>query len=161
MSIKEIKENLISAGIAGRSVPNPGGSYVAVNVRGNIAYVAIQFPRENGQLLYAGKLGREITTQDGYQAGRIAAMNVVGQVEKFVGFEKIEGLNHADIYYCAADDWQEAPRSADGVSDLFLEVLGDAGKHTRAIMGVERLSGNSCIAVVASFTLKTYGTHQE
>ena len=154
MNIEEIKSNLVTKGITDRSVPNPGGSYVAVNVRGNIAYVAIQFPIDQGILHYTGKLGAEVTTIEGYQAARIAAMNVLGQIEKHLGFESIEGLNHIDVYYAADGEWNEAPKVADGASDLFLEVLGDAGKHTRAIFGVERLSRFSCVALTASFTVR-------
>lgn len=144
---------LISSGIKERSVPNPGGSYVAVNVRGTIAYVAIQFPIDKGDLRYPGKLGAEVSTIEGYQAARIAAMNVLGQIEKHLGFENVEGLNHIDIYYAASGDWNEAPKAADGASDLFLEILGEAGKHTRAIFGVERLPNFACIAITASFTM--------
>lgn len=154
MSLEKIKAKLISSGIANRNVPHPGGSYVAVNVRGNIAYVAIQFAFEQGELHFTGKLGGNITTIEGYQAARIAAMNVLGQIDKHLGFDKINGLNHLDIYYVAAGDWNEAPTAADGASDLFLEILGDAGKHTRAIFGVERLPNSACIAVTASFTIQ-------
>jgi enamine deaminase RidA (YjgF/YER057c/UK114 family) len=153
MNLEEVKSNMLIKGISERSVPNPGGSYVAVNVRGNIAYVAIQFPIDQGILHYAGKLGAEVTTIEGYQAARIAAMNILGQIEKHLGFEKIEGLNHLDIYYAAHGDWNEAPKIADGASDLFLEVLGEAGKHTRALFGVERLPGFACVGMTGSFTV--------
>jgi len=153
MAFEDIKLRLLTSGITERSVPGPGGSYVAVNVRGNVAYVAIQFPIEKGELHYAGKLGTEVSTIEGYQAARIAAMNVLGQVNKHLGFENIEGLNHIDIYYTASGGWNEAPKAADGASDLFLEILGDAGKHSRSICGVERLPDFSCIAVTASFTI--------
>lgn len=154
MSLEKIRSKIISSGISERSVPNPGGSYIAVNVRGDIAYVAIQFPIDKGDLHYAGKLGAEVSTIEGYQAARIAGMNVLGQIEKHLGFEYIEGLNHIDVYFVASGDWNEAPKVADGASDLFLEILSDAGKHTRAIFGVERLPNFSCIAVTASFTIK-------
>ena len=153
MSLEKLKLKLLSSGISQRSVPNPGGSYVAVNVRGITAYVAIQFPIDKGDLHFAGKLGAEVSTIEGYQAARIAAMNVLGQIDKHLGFEQIEGLNHIDIYYTASSDWNDAPKAADGASDLFLEIMGDAGKHTRAIFGVERLPNFSCIAVTASFTI--------
>lgn len=153
MEFEEIKSNLAIKGISGRSVPNPGGAYVAVNVRGNIAYVAIQFPIDQGILHYAGKLGREVTTIEGYQAARIAAMNILGQIEKHLGFEKIEGLNHLDIYYAADGEWNDSPTIADGASDLFLEILGDKGKHTRALFGVERLPSFACVGVTGEFTV--------
>jgi len=137
------------------NLPKPGGSYTAVNTRGNIAYVAIQFPIRNGELQHAGRLGNEISTEQGYEAARICARNIIGQIQKFIGFENIEGLNHLDIYFQNAENWNDGPAVANGASDLFNEVLGEAGKHTRTIIGVHSLSRNSCISITSSFTLKS------
>lgn len=148
-----IVDKLRAMGISFGPPPKPGGSYVAVNVRANIAYVAIQFPIVEGQHLYTGRLGREVTTQQGYEAARAAAVNVLNQINNSIGFERLVGLNHLDIYFQADDDWDEGPKVANGASDLFLEALGDKGRHSRAIMGVHKLSRGHCVAVVASFTV--------
>ncbi len=136
-------------------LPKPGGSYTAVNTRGNIAYVAIQFPIKNGQLQHAGRLGEEISTEQGYEAAGICARNIIGQIQKFIGFENIEGLNHLDIYFQNKENWNDGPAVANGASDLFNEILGEAGIHTRTIIGVHSLSRNSCISITSSFTLKS------
>jgi enamine deaminase RidA (YjgF/YER057c/UK114 family) len=146
-------DNLKRLGITFGDVPKPGGSYVAVNIRGNIAYVAIQFPIKQGEFFFIGRLGKEVTTEEGHEAARLAAINVLGQIEKFVGLERIVGLNHADIYYRATEEWDEGPRVADGASDLFLSVLGDKGEHTRAIFGVEKLPRGFSVALTTSFTI--------
>lgn len=150
-----IQQNVNALNINLESLPKPGGSYVAVNVRGNIAYVAIQFPIKNAELQYQGRLGNELNTEEGYEAAKLCAMNIIGQIQKFIGFEHIEGLNHLDIYFQNKENWHDGPKVADGASDLFLEVLGDAGHHTRTIIGVHSLSRNSCIAITSSFTIKT------
>lgn len=154
MENNTIADNLKRLGITFGDVPKPGGSYVAVNIRGNIAYVAIQFPIKQDQFFFIGRLGQEVTTEEGYQAARLAAMNVLGQIEKFVGFDRIVGLNHADIYYRATQAWDEGPRVANGASDLFLDVLGDLGQHTRAIFGVDKLPRGFSVALTTSFTIK-------
>lgn len=145
--------NFGKLGVDLETIPKPGGSYVAVNVRENIAYVAIQFPIKQDQFYYIGRLGKEVTTEQGYKAGRLAATNVLAQVQKFVGLENIVGLNHADIYYQADDDWDEGPIVANGASDLFLEVLGKKGEHTRTILGVHKLPKNHSVALTTSFTI--------
>ena len=155
MQATTIQQNLKTLGISFDTIPKPGGSYVAVNIRGNIAYVAIQFAIKNDQFFYIGRLGKEVTTEQGYEAAKMAATNVLGQINKFVGFERILGLNHADIYYQAYGDWDEGPKVANGASDLFLNVLGDLGQHTRSIFGVERLPKNHSVALTTSFTIKT------
>jgi enamine deaminase RidA (YjgF/YER057c/UK114 family) len=154
MEKSAIVNKLKELGILFENIPKPGGSYVAVNIRGNIAYVAIQFAIKDDQFYYIGRLGKEVTTEEGYKAAQMAAINVLGQIDKFVGLENIEGLNHADIYYRGTEEWDEGPRVADGASDLFLRVLGDSGKHTRAIFGVEKLPRGFCMAITTSFTIK-------
>lgn len=150
----EILNNINSLTIDFENLPKPGGSYTAVNTRGNIAYVAIQFPIKNGKLEHAGRLGNQISTAEGYQAAGMCALNIIGQIQKHIGFDKIEGLNHLDIYFQNTENWNEGPAVANGASDLFNTVLGEAGKHTRTIIGVHSLSRNSCIAITSSFTLK-------
>lgn len=146
--------NLLQTGTDVDDVPQPGGAYIALNVRGSTATVAIQFPIVKKQLLYTGKLGSQLNSEDGYKAARICAINVLKQVNRYLREEDIVGLNHIDIMYQCTEDWDEGPTVANGASDLFLEVLGDKGKHTRSIAGVFRLPKQLCVAVVASFTVK-------
>lgn len=149
-----IPDNIKALSIDYENLPQPGGSYKAVNIRGKIAWVAIQFPFKNGSLQHAGRLGAEISTEQGYEAAAICAQNIIGQIQKHIGFENIEGLNHLDIYFQNTEHWSNGPAVANGASDLFNKILGDAGHHTRTIVGVHSLSRNSCIAITASFTLK-------
>lgn len=134
-------------------VSRPGGSYQSVNVRGNVAYVAIQFPIWNEEFRFQGKFGDNLTTEDGYKAAALCALNVLAQIESNVGFEQVEGLNHIDVYYVGDGTWDEAPKVVNGASDLFAKVLVDKGKHSRAIFGVAHLPRNFSIGLTASFTL--------
>ncbi|OIQ21740.1 MAG: hypothetical protein BM557_02790 [Flavobacterium sp. MedPE-SWcel] len=131
----------------------PGGSYTSVNIRGKIAYLAIQFPINNEDYLYQGRLGDTLNTEDGYKAMQLCALNVLAQIENKVGFENIVGLNHFDAYYQAANSWDDAPISVNGASDLFAKVLGDKGTHSRAIFGVETLPRNFSVGLTCTFTL--------
>ncbi len=132
----------------------PGGSYTPVNIRGKVAYVAIQFPIINGELLYRGRLGDDLSTEDGYNAMQLAALNVLSQINDKIGFENIEGFNHMDVYYQSGENWNEAPRVVDGASDLFLHVLGEQGTHSRSIVGVHKLYGDLSVGITCHFTLK-------
>jgi len=150
----DILNNIKALNIDYDNLPKPGGSYQAVNIRGKIVWVAIQFPLINGQIQHAGRLGVDVSNDQGYEAAGICARNIIGQIQKYIGFEKIEGLNHLDIYFQNGENWSGGPAVANGASDLFNQVLGDAGNHTRTIVGVHSLSRNSCIAITSSFTLK-------
>jgi enamine deaminase RidA (YjgF/YER057c/UK114 family) len=131
----------------------PGGNYTSVNVRGNIAYVAIQFPIIDQQHQYQGLLGQDWSTEDGYKAMQVCALNILAQINAKVGVERLEGLNHIDAYYRSVADWDEAPTVVDGASELFIKVLGDKGIHSRAIFGVQQLPRNFCVGLTSSFTL--------
>lgn len=133
----------------------PGGNYVSVNIRGAIAYIAIQFPILNEKFLFQGRLGNQVTTEEGYKAMELCALNVLAQIQKNVGFDNLVGLNHLDAYFQAANDWDDSPAVVNGVSDLMVKVLGEKGTHSRAIFGVEKLPRNFSVGLTASFTLKT------
>ena len=135
-------------------VTTPGGSYVSVNIRGNIAYVSIQFPIKNGDYLYQGKLGKELSTEDGYKAMELCALNVLAQINAKVGFENVIGLNHIDAYYQSSENWDDSPKVVNGASDLFVKVLGDKGIHSRAIFGVDKLPRNFSVGLTCTFTIK-------
>ena len=149
----EIEQKLKELGFTLPQVSTPGGHYVSVNVRGQIAYVAIQFPIINGEFHYQGRLGQELDTSEGYQAMQLYALNVITQIHAKIGFEKVLGLNHIDAYFQAGAAWDESPKVVNGASDLFVNVLGEKGQHSRAIFGVESLPKNFSVGLTSSFTL--------
>ncbi|WP_299256177.1 RidA family protein [uncultured Aquimarina sp.] len=148
------KENLKKLNLELPKVSIPGGNYVSVNVRENIAYIAIQFPILNEEYLYQGRLGNEILTEQGYKAMELCALNVLSQVENKIGFDEIVGLNHIDAYFQSGENWDDSPNIVNGASDLFVKVLEEKGKHSRAILGVEKLPRNFSVGLTTTFTIK-------
>ena len=151
--IINIEAKLAELGLELPEPSTPGGAYESVNVRGSIAYVAIQFPVRNERFLYQGRLGGAFTTRQGYEAMQLCALNVLSQINAKVGFDKIEGLNHIDAYFQSGTDWDDSPLVVNGASELFVKVLDNAGKHSRAIFGVEKLPKNFSVGLTATFTL--------
>ncbi len=147
------KENLAKLGIALPNASRPGGNYLSVNIRENIAYVAIQFPILNGEYLHQGRLGNEVSTEEGYKAMELCALNVLAQMDNKVGFDKIIGLNHIDAYFQSGDQWDESPEVVNGASDLFVKILEEKGHHSRSIFGVDKLPRNFCVGLTALFTV--------
>lgn len=147
-------QKLLDTGTDVNDIPSPGGNYIALNIRGTSATVAIQCPIDRKKLLYQGVLGKDISTEEGYLAARLCAINVLKQVNRYVDEADLVGLNHVDIMYQCTSEWDEGPAVANGASDLFLEVLGELGRHTRSISGVFRLPRQFSVAIVASFTVK-------
>ncbi len=148
-----IHSKLETLGLSLPEVSTPGGNYLSVNVRGKIAYVAIQFPIYNEQYYYQGRLGEELTTEEGYKAMQMCALNVIAQIDKKVGLENVLGLNHMDAYYRGTADWDDSPKVVNGASDLFVSVLEDKGLHSRSIFGVQDLPRDFSVGIKSSFTL--------
>ncbi|MDX1908381.1 MAG: RidA family protein [Bacteroidia bacterium] len=145
---------LARLGVPYPALTTPGGNYVAVNIRGGIAYAAIQFPILNGQKMYQGRMGGEVSTAEGYQALQLCTANVLVHLAHTPGLDQIAGVNHIEVYYQAAGDWDEGPKIADGASDVLVAVLGDRGRHTRSLMGVAQLPRNFAVGLVVSCTLR-------
>ena len=148
-----IQQQLDKLGLTLPEAPKPGGNYLSVNIRGNIAYIAIQLPKLGDNWIYKGRIGDELTSEDGYKAMQLCALNVLAHINKSIGFENVVGLNHIDAYYQAGEDWDDAPKIVDGASDLFVNVLGEKGRHSRAIFGVHKLPRNFSVGVTCSLTI--------
>lgn len=149
-----VKKRLKALGLKLPELSPPGGSYVSVNQRGKVAYVAIQFPIRNGAYLYLGRYGKELNTEQGYEATQLVALNILAQVDHYIGFKAIEGLNHLDIYYRAVKGWDDAPIIVNGASDLMIDVLGNRGKHSRGLFGIKDFPRNFSVGITSSFTLR-------
>ncbi|KXX66621.1 RidA family protein [Flammeovirga sp. SJP92] len=148
-----VQEKLLALGYQLPSASTPGGSYKSVNIRGNVAYIAIQFPIWNEEFQYQGRLGKEISTAEGYNAMEMCALNVLAQIHEKVGFDNIVGLNHIDAYFQSDENWDDAPKVVNGASDLFVKILDQKGEHSRAIFGVHKLPRNFSVGLTASFTI--------
>ena len=147
--------NLEREGLLLPDAPRPGCLYESVRIVGHVAYVAIQFPFVNDVLAYQGRLGQNLTTQDGYHAAQLCALNVLAQIHKYIGFDNILSLNMVEAHMLTVDDWDDFPKVLDGASAIFLRALEDAGRHARALYGVHRLPMNSPVVLTTSFTLKS------
>ena len=138
----------------GLSLPKAGpalGAYVDVALSGNMAWVSGKLPiREEGGLLYTGKLGKDVTIEEGYAAARLCALHILSCLEAALGdLGKIKRIVRVGGYVAASDGFVDAPKVINGASELFITLLGDAGKHSRAAIGVASLPLNSPVEVDA------------
>lgn len=142
-----IQEKINELGLTLPEASKPSGNYISVNIPGNIAYIAIQLPKRGDDWIYKGRIGAELTTEDGYKAMELCALNVLAHINKSIGLENVVGINQFNAYYQAAKDWDDAPRIVDGASDLFVNVLGEKGKHSLAIFGIDKLPRNFSVGI--------------
>jgi enamine deaminase RidA (YjgF/YER057c/UK114 family) len=137
------------------SAPKPAGNYAAAVRTGNLLFISGQFPIENGAPRYAGRVGAELSEADGYAAARLAALNVLAQIQAALGnLEHLEHLVRVEGHIASAPGWNNAPKVLDGASDLFASVLGERGRHTRTAFTPIQLPLNLTIELVVVAAVK-------
>lgn len=148
-----INARLSKLGIQLPTPAAPAGAYQPIVIRNGIGFVSGQFPFVGGQLLASGRVGIELSEQQGNAAARIAAINVLAQIHNyFDGFDGFAGLLRVDGYVACAPGNFSQPMVLDGASDLFVAVLGaDLGAHTRTAFSVAQLPLESPIELAVTF----------
>lgn len=136
----KVEARLASLGIALPSAPNPVANYVPSLLAGNLLFISGQISRGDDGTLAKGRLGAELTVEQGKAAARISALNILAQAKAATGdLDRIASVVRLTGYVNATPDFVDHPQVINGASDLMVEVLGEAGRHTRAAVGVAGL----------------------
>ncbi len=116
--------------------PAPAGAYVRAKRAGNLVFVAGQIPLVDGELQYVGRVGADLTLEDGYEAARICALNALSVLKAEAGsLESIRQLVRVAGFVRSAEGFTDQPKVINGASELLAEVLGERGKHARLAIG--------------------------
>jgi enamine deaminase RidA (YjgF/YER057c/UK114 family) len=131
----------------------PVANYVPVVIAGGLAFVAGQVTVWNGEFKFVGKLGKEYAVAEGQQAARLCGLNILAQLKAALDgdLDRVKRCVKLNVFVNSTADFADQPKVANGVSDLMVEVLGDAGKHARAAVGVNVLPLNLAVEVDAVF----------
>ena len=144
-----IEQKLAELGFEIDTPPEPIGNYEAAVMSGNMLYISGQLPISNGQLIYKGRVGPDLSISDGYRAAELAAVNVLAQIKKKLGsFDRLVKIVRVDGHINSSDDFIEQPKVLDGASDLFKKVLDDKSGHARTVFGHPILPKNAAIELV-------------
>ena len=147
-NIKKLNINLPNA-------PDPVGSYVATKIVSKFLYISGQVSiNEKGEFI-KGKVGKELNLEEGYEAAKRCALNIVSQSKKACGndLSRIKSCIKLTGYVNSTDDFIEQPKVINGASDLISSVFGEIGKHTRAAVSVNSLPLGVAVEVDAIFEL--------
>jgi len=141
--LKELKIELPKAAA-------PVANYVPAVQVGNILFVSGQVTFWNGELKYLGKVGKEISLEDGRAAARLCALNILAQAQAQLGsLDRVKRVAMVQGFVNAVPEFADHPKVVNGASDLFVEVFGDAGKHARFAVGAGSLPVNVAVEVAA------------
>ena len=133
----------------------PVGSYVATKIVGKLLYISGQISiDENGELI-KGKIGKELTTDQGYNAAKRCGLSIVSQVKNACNgdLSKVKSCVKLTGFVNSTDDFKDQPKVINGASDLIASIFGDAGMHTRAAVSVNSLPLGVAVEVDAIFEL--------
>ena len=152
----DIEKRLGDMGITLPAPGAPAGSYVPFVVVGDLAFMAGQVAREAGKMKYIGKVGRDLSIEDGQAAARLCAINLLAQLKAACAgdLDRVERCVRLGGFVNCRPDFVEQPKVVNGASDLIVAVLGERGQHARTAVGVAALPLDSAVEVEALFQLK-------
>ena len=148
-------KKILELGIELPEAKEPAGNYVATKIVGKLLYISGQISiNAEGQLI-KGKVGKELTTEQGYEAARRCGLSLVAQAKAACDgdFSKIKSCIKLTGYVNSTEDFTEQPKVINGASDLIASIFGDAGMHTRAAVSTNSLPLGVSVEVDAIFEL--------
>ena len=127
-------------GLSLPQTPKPLANYVPAVKTGNLLFVSGHGPYNDGKSLTSGKLGKELTVEQGYQTARNVALNCLASVRSTLGdLDKVKRVVKLLGMVNCTEDFKDQPKVINGASDLLVEIFGEAGKHARSAVGMQSL----------------------
>lgn len=151
-----IAARLAEQGIVLPMPGKPAGSYVPFTVAGGLVFVAGQVPVADGRILHTGRLGADLTVEQGQAAARLCALNLLAQLRAACDgdLDRVRGcLKLGGFVNCTAD-FEDHPAVINGASDLIVAVFGEAGRHARFAVGAPSLPFDSAVEIDGVFAIQ-------
>jgi len=147
-------EQLASLSLTLPDVAKPVGSYVPAIRTGNLILTSGQIPIHDGKITCTGKVGQDVTLEEAAEAARVSAMNgLAAAAELAGGIDNITRIVRVAVFVNSAPGFTDQPKVANGASDFYANIFGEAGRHVRAAVGVAELPLN--VAVELELTVET------
>jgi enamine deaminase RidA (YjgF/YER057c/UK114 family) len=143
-----IEEKIKELGFELPEVAKPLAAYVPAKQIGNLIMTSGQVPVVKGTIKYSGKVGKELSEEDGQKAAQICALNCLAAIKSVIGnLDKILEVVKLTVFVASAEDFTSQPKVANGASELIGQIFGEAGKHVRSAVGVTALPMNSAVEI--------------
>jgi enamine deaminase RidA (YjgF/YER057c/UK114 family) len=142
-------------GIVLPNVPTPVANYVPYRLAGNLLFLSGQGPRDDKGNTLSGKVGAEISVEEGYKRARLIGLGLLAATRQALGsLDRVEAVLKVLGMVNAVPDFKDHPKVINGCSDLFVEVLGEAGKHARSAVGMGSLPNQISVEIEAVLAVK-------
>tara|TARA_B100000700_G_scaffold235395_1_gene261069 strand:- start:1136 stop:1597 length:462 start_codon:yes stop_codon:yes gene_type:complete len=149
------EENLKNLNIELPKATDPIGSYVATKLSGKQLYISGQISIDKNGNLIKGKLGKDLKTDQGYDAAKRCALNIISQLKKSCDgdLSKVKGCIKLTGYVNSTDDFIDQPKVINGASDLISKIFENKGSHARAAVSTNSLPLGVAVEIDAIFEL--------
>jgi enamine deaminase RidA (YjgF/YER057c/UK114 family) len=145
---------LRALGLALPNAPVPLGGYVETSETGSLLFLSGTLPVINGKLSMTGRLGENLSVEQGREATRIAAMNALAAAQQHLGdLDRLKKLVKLNIYLATTEQFTEHAAVADGASDIFVQLFGVENGHVRMVSGVQSLPKGAPVVVETTFEI--------
>ena len=137
------------------NVPAPVANYLPYRIAGNLLFLAGQGPRDGSGNLLTGKIGSEVSVDEGYKRARIVGLQLLSTMKMAVGsLDRVDTVLKMLCMVNAVLDFKDHPKVANGMSDLFVEVFGENGKHARSAVGMGSLPNQISVEIEGVLSIK-------
>lgn len=145
----EVEQRLAALGLSlPQALPEPKGHLRRALRHGNLVYVSGHGPHRADGSTITGKLGRDLTLEEGYQAARLCALNGLFSIKQLVGdLDRVRRVVKVLGFVNSTEDFTDQPLVMNGASDLLIDLYGDAGWHARSAVGMAQLPNNYAVEV--------------
>ena len=150
------EENIKDLGLNIPDLPKALANYVPYKIIGKSMYISGQAPVQNAEIVYQGKVGTDVTIEDGIAAAKLCCINIIAAVKKGLDgdWDKLDSFVKLTGYVNCKDDFKDQPKVINGASDMLVEIFGDRGRHTRAAVGSNALPLGISVEIDAIVHLK-------
>jgi len=150
------EENIKQLGIEIPDMPTALANYVPFKVSDSIVYVSGQAPVKNGELIYKGKVGKDISIDEGIKAAELCCVNIIAALKKSINgdWNRLETFLKLGGFVNCNNDFYDQPKIINGASDLLVNIFGEQGKHARFAVGSNSLPMNISVEIDAIIKIK-------
>jgi len=150
------EENIKNLGLNIPDLPKALANYVPYKIVGKTMYISGQAPVKDGELIYKGKVGLEITVEDGIEAAKLCVTNIIAAVKTGLeeDWDKLDSFVKLTGYVNCQDNFTDQPKIINGASDMLVDIFGDQGRHSRVAVGSNALPLGIAVEIDAIVQLK-------
>jgi len=143
-----IEEKINQMGIEIPEAAKPLAAYIPALKVGNLIMTSGQVPVSKGVIKFQGKVGKDLSEEEGKEAAKLCAINCLSAVKSVIGsLDKIKRIVKLTVFVNSTSGFMAQPMVANGASEFIVEVFGDIGKHARSALGVSELPLNSAVEI--------------